>query len=57
MKDKFRLNSDALEKVTIRHGEEEEDLYVKFLSHDKFSVYKFDRISGEREAVLESCEI
>ena len=56
-KDNFRLNTDALEKVTISHNEENSDLYVQFISTNKFSVYSFDPLSGERTPILESCEI
>ena len=59
VRDNFRLNTDALEKVTISHGEDEEsnELFVQFISHNKFSVYTFDRETGVRNAVLENCEI
>jgi biotin carboxyl carrier protein len=51
------MNTSALEKVTIGHGDQETDLYLKYISKNKFSVYQLDRLKGTSTPILEDCEV
>ena len=46
-----------MEKVTINDSDQDSDVYVQFISQNKFSVYTYDRVSGIRTPILEHCEI